>query len=517
MNDSLSVSSSYSSSNNSNSNSLNRSLFTNGSFLTATLSPTAHPHDMSSGGTRYALSGVEYYLPNGSFRRRAKSQVVFYGDDPQTHAEYNKQLIEDLILLKKQLKEKDDQIFKLNDIRNKLESEIQELSASLFEQAYSMVNEAKAETAHMEKLLKEANGKNDVLQAEVKALKELVITSTPSTPNKHLHPQLNGKPAGSSHSRQSSLTQQSFSVITGGAAHNGNGLCNSASSSHIGHNSNLPPTATSTPTQSASSASSNQQYSSQSSLSGDKSASLPPMSTSLLHPPTHGSTSIKEKGSSFFSKSHKRAPSHNDIQSNTKSLIDKLFQSSSNSSSRSNTTSIVHHNQQQPIITETAPPPEPLSFNINEFDTVYFKELVNWRNQPTLERDNEFMGRIFREDILPCLNFNDKKITDELLAAIESNHVCIEELSSSQLSNDSFPQVCGLSNIPSICQYKIKLSENGQWILISKLSRNRVISVCDFFTYLRYIKDGLVKCDIHEIYWNIIDLRKKMSLSKLGL
>ena len=53
-----------------------------------------------------------------------------------------------------------------------------------------MVNEAKDETALSNKLLNEANGKIDVLEAEVRALKELVITSTPSEPNKHLHPQL---------------------------------------------------------------------------------------------------------------------------------------------------------------------------------------------------------------------------------------------------------------------------------------------------------------------------------------
>jgi hypothetical protein len=74
-----------------------------------------------------------------------------------------------------------------------------------------MVNTAKAETAHFEKLLKEANGKIEVLQAEIKALKELVLTSTPNTPNKHLHPQLNSK--NNTHSRQSSLNQQVFTKI----------------------------------------------------------------------------------------------------------------------------------------------------------------------------------------------------------------------------------------------------------------------------------------------------------------
>lgn len=53
-----------------------------------------------------------------------------------------------------------------------------------------MVHEAKDETAQSNKLLNEANGKIDVLEAEVHALKALVLTSTPSEPNKHLHPHL---------------------------------------------------------------------------------------------------------------------------------------------------------------------------------------------------------------------------------------------------------------------------------------------------------------------------------------
>jgi len=39
--------------------------------------------------------------------------------------------------------------------------------------------------------------KVEVLQAEVSALKQLVLTSTPSSPNKHLHPQIaNGDAPG---------------------------------------------------------------------------------------------------------------------------------------------------------------------------------------------------------------------------------------------------------------------------------------------------------------------------------
>ena len=148
MNDSLSVSSSYSSSNNSNSNSLNRSLFTNGSFLnnnsintSTNSSSSAVKHSANLNlfrNSRYGTTGIEDFiaLPMTPIKRRSRSQIMFYGDEINTIAEHNKQLIEDLYMLKKQIKEKDKKIDNLNDIRNKLESEIQELSASLFEVSY---------------------------------------------------------------------------------------------------------------------------------------------------------------------------------------------------------------------------------------------------------------------------------------------------------------------------------------------------------------------------------------------
>ena len=220
MNDSLSVSSSYSSTVNSNSNSLNRSFFPNNtaaSHLSAKEDSSGKDHSISYKDYKFTnSSGIENFLlamPMTPMRRRSRSQTIYYGDELNTVSEQNKQLIEDLCLLKKQLSDKDQIISKLNEIRDKLESEMQELSASLFEEAYHIANSAKAETAQAEKLLKEANGKIDVLQAEVKALKELVLTSTPSTPNKHLHPQLNQKNGSGSHSRQSSLNQQQLNSI----------------------------------------------------------------------------------------------------------------------------------------------------------------------------------------------------------------------------------------------------------------------------------------------------------------
>ena len=56
-----------------------------------------------------------------------------------------------------------------------------------------MVREANEKQAAAEKSLKESQMKVDVLTAEVAALKTLVLTSTPSRPNPHLHPQIDSR------------------------------------------------------------------------------------------------------------------------------------------------------------------------------------------------------------------------------------------------------------------------------------------------------------------------------------
>lgn len=103
------------------------------------------------------------------------------------------------------------------------------------QEAHKMVREANVKRAASEKQLKEAQGKVcgtclgvlefllpriislafgcdsqiDVLQAEVTALKALVLTSTPSAPNRQLHPQLQSpstRGAYKHHSRNKSMS-----------------------------------------------------------------------------------------------------------------------------------------------------------------------------------------------------------------------------------------------------------------------------------------------------------------------
>lgn len=93
--------------------------------------------------------------------------------------------------LKEELNLKNDIIAKMFKIRSQVESELEDLTASLFEEANKMVYKANVTRERLEKDLIEANLKIDMLTAEVQALKLLVITSTPSMkPNNNVSPQL---------------------------------------------------------------------------------------------------------------------------------------------------------------------------------------------------------------------------------------------------------------------------------------------------------------------------------------
>ena len=50
-----------------------------------------------------------------------------------------------------------------------------------------------------------------------------------------------------------------------------------------------------------------------------------------------------------------------------------------------------------------------------------------------------------------------------------------------------------------------------------KFVRFQIAAVCDFFTYIRYVQQGIVKSGLHESYWDVITLRKNMTLTRLGL
>ncbi|XP_019370393.1 PREDICTED: guanine nucleotide exchange factor for Rab-3A isoform X4 [Gavialis gangeticus] len=297
-------------------------------------------------------------------------------------------LKEELHKAQKELKLKDEECERLSKVREQLEQELEELTASLFEEAHKMVREANTKQAASEKQLREARGKIDMLQAEVTALKTLVITSTPSSPNRELHPQLQS--------------------------------------------------------------------------------------------PTKA----------VFRKGHGRNKS---------------------------TSSAVGTATGQSLLLE------PVNHEYKEVDAILFAEFQVWKEAPTLDKACSFLERIYREDVEPCLDFTRHELSELVRAAVEQNTLTIEPVASQILPvvkvsaiECGGPKKCALSGLSRTCKHRIKLGDSGNYYYISPSCRARITAVCNFFTYIRYIQQGLVRQDVELMYWEIMRLRREMSMAKLG-
>ncbi|XP_052087211.1 rab-3A-interacting protein-like isoform X2 [Mytilus californianus] len=329
---------------------------------------------------RHAMSEI---LPNdfqfAAQRKRSQTMEI-----AKEHA-YSR-LQSELNKAQEELKLKDEECDKLLKVRDQMGEELEDLTASLFEEANNMVQDANIKRMHSEKILKEANEQIDVLQAELKALKQLVLTSTPSSPNKHLHPQIDSK------------------------------------------------------------------------IEMRK----------------------KEESKKPFWKTHRRSTSHHEF---TKEAREGAM-------------------AEQDAKTDRC----------NEIDQVCFDEFCAWRQSPLMERKDGYLPRVYMEDILPCLNFANSKLSQRVQECVGNNSLAIEPIP----GDTSYPRKCRLTENNKLCNYKIRLGDDPEWYSISQLCRNRIAAVCDYYTYIRYIQQGLVKSEDKEVFYELVRLRKKMALTRLG-
>ncbi|XP_045544633.1 guanine nucleotide exchange factor for Rab-3A isoform X6 [Salmo salar] len=315
-------------------------------------------------------------------------------------------LREQLDAAQQELKLKDKECERLSQVRDQLEQELEELTASLFEEAHKMVREANVKQAAAEKQLKEAQGKIDVLQAEVSALKTMVLTSTPSSPNRQAHPQL-----------------------------------------------------------------------------------LSPGTRSKGASPRHGGGHTRNKSASW---ALPLAPGGN-LDPPSVSL--------------------------QPVRED------------KEMDNVLYAEFLTWKDRPSLDRKSAFLGRIYREDIDPCLSFTESELSQSVQNAVENNSLTIEPVAVSTLPvvkanavecggpnglRAAVETKCALSGLSRSCKHRIKLGDRESYYYISPSSRARITAVCNFFTYIRYIQQGLVRHDAEQMFWEVTRRRREMTVAKLG-
>ncbi|XP_051476765.1 guanine nucleotide exchange factor for Rab-3A isoform X2 [Apus apus] len=337
-------------------------------------------------------------------------------------------LKEELHKAQKELKLKDKECERLSKVREQLEQELEELTASLFEEAHKMVREANTKQAAAEKQLREARGKIDMLQAEVTALKTLVITSTPSSPNWELHPQL-----------------QSPSKTVFRKGHGRNKSTSSAMVSAASQNVTPEPVSREC------------KESGFPALLSLLLCILPGKAVHITYEP--GWQALGADGSS----------------------------------------------------------------TLQQVDSILFAEFQAWKESPTLDKSCSFLDRIYREDVGPCLDFTKQELSELVRVAVEQNTLTIEPVASQTLpvvevsaEECGGPKKCALSGLPRTCKHRIMLGDSGSYYYISPSCRARITAVCNFFTYIRYIQQGLVRQDVKLMYWEVMRLRREMSLAKLG-
>ncbi|XP_057179542.1 rab-3A-interacting protein isoform X3 [Triplophysa rosa] len=170
---------------------------------------------------------------------------------------------------------------------------------------------------------------------------------------------------------------------------------------------------------------------------------------------------------------------------------------------------------------ETGVPPHLLQ---QEVDSSLFMEFRTWKEEPTLEKSCCFLERIYREDIYPCLSFSKSELGSAILSAVEQNLLSVEPVGFQPLPvvkasavECGGPKKCALCGQSKSCKHRIKFSDSSNYYYVSPFCRYRITSVCNFFTYIRYIVQGLVKQqDAEQMFWEVIQLRKEMSNAKLG-
>ncbi|XP_018611577.1 rab-3A-interacting protein isoform X6 [Scleropages formosus] len=182
------------------------------------------------------------------------------------------------------------------------------------------------------------------------------------------------------------------------------------------------------------------------------------------------------------------------------------------------TSSAVLGSQQEFSVTQ------PIIRDCKEVDILLFSEFKAWREEPTLERSSSFLERIYREDIYPCLTFSKSELASAILEAVERNTLSVEPVGFQPLPvvkasavECGGPKKCALSGQTKTCKHRIKFGDSSNYYYVSPFCRYRITSVCNFFTYIRYIQQGLVKQqDAEQMFWEVMQLRKEMSFAKLG-
>ncbi|XP_048341449.1 guanine nucleotide exchange factor for Rab-3A isoform X8 [Sphaerodactylus townsendi] len=255
--------------------------------------------------------------------------------------------------------------------------------------------------------------------------------------------------------------------------------------------------------------------------SGDGNQSVAQLNVSRLR---SSSVEIREKGSEFLKEELHRAQKELKLKDEECERLSKVREQLEQELEEL-TASLFEeaHKMVREANTKQAASEKQLREARGKVDSILFAEFQAWKESPSLDKSCPFLERIYQEDVGPCLDFTKHELSGLVQAAVEQNTLTIEPAATQALPvvkvsaiECGGPKKCALSGLSRACRHRIKLGDSGNYYYISPSCRARITAVCNFFTYVRYIQQGLVRQDAELMYWEIMRLRKEMSLAKLG-
>ncbi|XP_034979250.1 guanine nucleotide exchange factor for Rab-3A isoform X4 [Zootoca vivipara] len=257
------------------------------------------------------------------------------------------------------------------------------------------------------------------------------------------------------------------------------------------------------------------------SAGGDENQSVAQLNVSRLR---SSSVEIREKGSEFLKEELHRAQKELKLKDEECERLSKVREQLEQELEEL-TASLFEeaHKMVREANTKQAASEKQLREARGKVDSILFAEFQAWKESPSLDKSSSFLERIYQEDVGPCLDFTKHELSELIQAAVEQNTLTIEPVATQALPvvkvsaiECGGPKKCALSGLSRACRHRIKLGDSGNYYYISPSCRARITAVCNFFTYIRYIQQGLVRQDVELMYWEIMRLRKEMSIAKLG-
>lgn len=138
---------------------------------------------------------------------------------------------------------------------------------------------------------------------------------------------------------------------------------------------------------------------------------------------------------------------------------------------------------------------------------------VHFISAPKQDWTARFMDKVLRDDVGPCLRLRgtEDRAYRKLLEAVWNNKIFMEPLVT------PLKEVCSGCGAESTCKWRIKMGSSSQECKnMGDMCRERIVRTCDFYLYLRNLRQGLVKKTLPTIFKEYLRLRLRMNFARIS-